>query len=72
MQFTTENTKADGSMPFLDTLVILQSDGSLITTAFRNPSHTDQYMQLNSYHAISAKYHVINTLFHKAKDICSP
>ena len=33
---TAENTKADGSMPLFDTLVIPQCDASLITTVFRN------------------------------------
>ena len=42
IQFTVENTKADGSMPFLDTMVIPQSDGSLATTVFRRPTHIDQ------------------------------
>ena len=32
IKFTVETTKADGSMPFLDTLVTPQSDGSLATT----------------------------------------
>ena len=34
IQFTAGNTNADGSMHFLDTIVIPQSDGSLITTVF--------------------------------------
>ena len=55
IQFTAENTKADGSMPFLDTLVIPQSDGCLITTLFRKPTHTDQYLQWDSHQAISEK-----------------
>ena len=53
IQFSAENTKADGSMPFLDTLVIPQSDGSLMTTVYRKPNHTDQYLQWDSHHAIS-------------------
>ena len=71
MQFAAENTKADGSMPFLDTLVIPQSDGSLMTTVFRKPTHTDQYLQWDSHHAISAKYSVISTLYHRAKAVYS-
>ena len=71
IQFTFENTKADGSIPFLDTLVIPQSDGSLITTVFWKPTHTDQYLQWDSHHTISAKYSVISTLFHQAKAVCS-
>ena len=30
-QFTAEHTRAGGAMPFLDTLVIPQNDGSLLT-----------------------------------------
>ena len=69
VQFTAENTKADGSMPFLDTLVIAQSDGSLMTIVFRKPIHTDQYLQWDSHHAISGKNSVISTLYHKAKAV---
>ena len=45
IKFTTETTKADGSMPFLDTLVTPQSDGSLETTFYRKLNHTNQYLQ---------------------------
>ena len=71
IKFTAETTKADGSMPFLDTLVTPQSDGSLQTTVYRNPTHTNQYLQWDSHHAISNKYSVISSLLHRAKDICS-
>ena len=40
IRFTAETTRADGSMPFLDTLVTPQSDGSLATTVYRKPTHT--------------------------------
>ena len=38
IQFTTEDAKADGSIPFLDTIVMPQPDNSLITSAFRKPT----------------------------------
>ena len=60
IQFTAENTREDGSMSFLDTLVIPQPDGNLTTTSFRKPTHTDQYLQWDSPHVISAKYSVIS------------
>ena len=66
-----ETTKADGAMPFLDTLVTPQSDGSLLPTVYRKPIHTNQYLQWDSHHAISNKYSVISSLLHRAKDICS-
>ena len=71
IQFTAENTRADGSLPFLDTLVTSKGDGSLSTSIYRNPTHTNQYLQWDSHHAIANKYSVINSLLHRAKYICS-
>ena len=71
IQFTAENTRADGSLPFLDTLVTAKGDGSLSTSIYRKPTHTNQYLQLDSHHAIANKYSVINSLIHRAKNICS-
>ena len=70
IKFTAETTKADGSMPFLDTLVTSQSDGSLATTVYRKPTHTKQYLQWDSHHAITNKYSIISSLLHRAKHIC--
>ena len=70
-QFTAENTRADGSLPFLDTLVTVKEDGSLSTSIYRKPTHTNQYLQWDSYCAIANKYSVINSLLHRAKNICS-
>ena len=45
--------------------------GSLSTAVYRKPTNTNQYLQWDSHHAISAKYSVISTLFHRAKEVCS-
>ena len=71
IKFTAETTKADGSMPFLDTLVTPKGDGSLQTKVYRKPTHINQYLQWDSHHAIYNKYSVISSLLHRAKDICS-
>ena len=71
IQFTSEDSKPDGSIPFLDSLVMLQPDGSIKTAVFRKPTHTDMYLHWDSYHHLSAKYSVINTLRHRAKTVCS-
>ena len=71
IQFTAEDSQADGSLPFLDVLVIPQPDGLLSTAVYRKPTHTNRYLQWDSHHAISAKYSVISTLFHRAKEVCS-
>ena len=48
IQFTAENAKPYGSIPFLDTIVTPQPDGSLKTTVFRKPTHTDMYLHWDS------------------------
>ena len=49
-------------LPFLDTLT---------NTVYRKPIHTDRYLDYNSNHPISAKLSVIQTLIHRAKQVCS-
>ena len=71
IRFTAETTRADGSMPFLDTLVTPQSDGSLATTVYRKPTHTSWYVQWDSHYAIANKYSIISSLLHRAKNLCS-
>ena len=71
IRFTVEDNKEDGSIPFLDTIVKLEADGSLSITVYRKPMHTDQYLQWHSHHHLSAKFNIINTLSHRAKTVCS-
>ena len=35
------------------------------------PTHTDQYLQWDSHHDLSAKYSVIGTLTQGAKTVCT-
>ena len=71
IQFTSEDPGEDGSVPFLDMLVIPDEEGRLKTTVYRKPTHTNQYLHWDSHHAIPSKYSMIGTLFHRAKTICS-
>ena len=71
IQFTTEDAKADGSISFLDTIVIPQPDNSLLTSIYRKSTHTYLYLQWDSHHHLSAKFSVINTLKHRAQTVCS-
>ena len=71
IQFTVQNNKEDGAIPFLDTIVKPEADGNLLITVHRKPTHTDQCLQWDSHHHLSAKFSVINTLPHKAKTVCS-
>ena len=71
IQFTAENQREDGAMPFLDKLVSPGRDGSLSTSVYRKPTHTDLYLQWGSHHPLSSKYSVIGTLQHRAHTISS-
>ena len=71
IQFTCEETREDGSIPFLDILVTPEDDGSLKTSVFRKTTHTDLYLQWDSHHTIPSKYSVAGTLFHRASTVCS-
>ena len=71
IQFTLEDNKEDGAIPFLDTIVKPEADGKLSTTVYRKPTHTDQYLQWDSHHHLSAKFRVIHTLSHRSQTVCS-
>ena len=70
IQFTSEDSKTDGSMPFVDMLITPTEDGRLNTTVYRKPTHTDMYLRWDSHHPISSKYSVVDTLHHRAKTDC--
>ena len=69
IKFTVEDTKEDGSIPFLDTIVEPEADCTLPITMYRKPTHTDQYLQWDSHHHLSAKFSVIHTLSHRASTV---
>ena len=71
IQFTSEDSRDDGSMPFLDMLITPTEDGRLYTTVYRKPTHTDMCLKWDSHHPISSKYSVVGTLHHRAKTVCS-
>ena len=71
IQFTVEEAKEDGSIPFLDTIIRPEEDESFTIGVYRKPTHTDLYLPWDSNHNIAAKYSVINTLTHRAHNICS-
>ena len=44
-----------------------EADGGLSITVYGKTTHTDQYLQWDSHHNLSAKFSVINTLSHREK-----
>ena len=71
IQFTVEESRHDGSIPFLDIFIIPDEEGSLKTTVYRKLTHTDMYLQWDSNHTVSSKYSVVGSLHHRAKTVFS-
>ena len=71
IKFTVEDNKDDSAIPFLDTIAKPEANGRLSVTRYRKPTHTDQYLQWDSHHHLSAKNSAINTLTHRTKTICN-
>ena len=61
----------EGAIPFVDTLASSGPNNTLITTVYKKPTHTDQYLYWDSNHFISAKNSVFNTLAFRARVVCS-
>ena len=60
-----------GPIPFLDTILKPEADGTLSTTVYRKHTLTDQYLQWDSHHHLSAKFSVVHTLSHRASTVWS-
>ena len=69
--FTMDDTKEDGAIPLLDTIVIPEADNTLSITVYRKPTHTDQYLQWDSHQDLSARCSVINTHTYRGKTVCN-
>ena len=55
IKFTVEDNQENGAIPFLDTMVKPEADNFLSISVYRKPTHTDQYLQWDSQHNLSAK-----------------
>ena len=71
IKVTVEGTQGSGAISFLDTLVTPLADNSLSISVYCKPTHTDQFLQWDSHHSLSAKYSVIGTLTHRINTVCT-
>nr|XP_054763188.1 uncharacterized protein LOC129269711 [Lytechinus pictus] len=65
IRFTAKH-ESNGSLAFLDTEVHRQIDGTLKTTVYRKPTHTDQYLRYDFHHP-----HAVKCLYDRANRIVS-
>ena len=70
IRFTVE-VESDGKLPFLNVLLRHNPDGSVSTTVYRKPSHTDRYLDFASHHPLAHKIAVVRTLHSRAETISS-
>ena len=67
--FTYEK-ESNHSLPFLDVLVE-RHDSEFLTSVYRKPTFTGQYLRWNSFSLQKRKINLIGTLVHRAFMICS-
>ena len=69
LRFTNEK-ESNHSLPFLDVLVE-RHDWEFLTSVYRKPIFTGQYLRWNSFSPQKRKINLIGTLVHRAFMICS-
>jgi len=67
--FTME-TESNGHLHFLDIDIYRRLGGCLGHTVYRNPTHTNLYLNAELNHHQANKHPVLATLIHRARDIC--
>ncbi len=68
IKFTHEEEK-EGTIPFLDTLIVRKPDKSVKLLVYRKATHTDQYLSFQSHHPLQQKLGVIRTLMDRCHSI---
>ena len=66
-----DEKQVERCLAFLDTLSVINEDGTIRTRVFRKETHTDQYLNFNSNQPFEHKRGVVRTLTHRANSIVS-
>ena len=61
IKFTIEQEE-NRQIPFLDTLLTVEENGTISTKIYRKKTHTDQYLHFNSNHHAGQKLGIVSTL----------
>ena len=64
INFTVE-VEEEGRLPMLDLVLHRMEDGTITTTVFRKPTHTERYLPFLSHHPPSMKRSVVKSLAHR-------
>ncbi|CAH1258851.1 Hypp2092 [Branchiostoma lanceolatum] len=68
IQFTYEEEQ-NGTLPFLDTLLVRKEDGTVKLLVYRKTTNTDQYLNFQSHHPLHQKLGVIRTLLDRCNAV---
>ena len=66
-EFSYIHFNNDSKIAFLDASVSREPDGRLTTSAYRKPTHTDQYLVYDLHHPQSVKRGIAKCLYDRAK-----
>ena len=69
-QFTVK-IELHGKLPFWDELMTREDDGSISTSVYRKPTHTNKYLEFTSHHPTIHKSAVVRTLFNCTEKVSS-